>query len=387
MEEKKIIIVAGEVSGDMHAAGLLQHIKSLDPSIKIFGVGGDHLKKYCEEIFWDIKKISVFGIIDVFKKLHLFIQLKNLLLKKIKEISPDLIILVDFSGFNLRLAKTINKKYKVIYYISPQIWASRTGRVVSIKKYIHKILVFFQFEKEFYQRFGIDADWIGHPLVDMVRPLFKKEDFFSQIGLSCHNPTFTLLPGSRLQEVKYILPIMLSSATYILKKLPQAQFIIARTSNITEELITSYLQKFKINAAIIEGKTYDCIAHADFCLVASGTATLETAILKKPFVIIYKMNLLNYFLFRPQVKVAFIGMVNIIAQKKIIPEFIQFKAQPKKIAETILSLLSQASELQKMQNDLQEISLLLGPKGVQKKAAGIVLEVLKNDQNPSNKTT
>ncbi|MFA5157296.1 MAG: lipid-A-disaccharide synthase [Candidatus Omnitrophota bacterium] len=376
MAAKQIIIVCGEASGDLNAAGLAKAIKETSPETRILAVGGRQLAAAGAEIFYDIKGLSVMGLFDVFKKLPLFFSLKKLILKKVREEKPDALILVDFSGFNLRLAKAINKSLPVIYYVSPQVWASRPGRVRTIKKYIHKMVVLFSFEEEFYRKHGVEVEFAGHPLLDIVRPSMEKNAFLANLSLSAAKTTIALLPGSREAEIKNVLPAMLKSAEIIAGKIKDAQFIIAKSAQVeldTYEIIT---MDFKPDLRIIEDKTYDCLNAADFCLVCSGTATLETAIMQKPLAVVYKMNLLNYLLYRPQVKVPYIGMVNIVAGKMIAPEFIQFRAKPAAIASAALKVLSDPAQADKMKKDLGQIKASLGSAGASSRAAKIILNFL-----------
>ncbi|MFA5089977.1 MAG: lipid-A-disaccharide synthase [Candidatus Omnitrophota bacterium] len=374
-EIKNLMIICGEPSGDLHAGNLAQEIKKLNPAIKITGVGGASLKRSADEIICDIKELAVFGFFDVIKKLPRFFRLKRTVLEKIEKDRPDALILVDFSGFNLRLAKAINKKITVIYYVSPQVWASRKGRLKTIKKYIHKMVVLFKFEEEFYHKCGIDAVCAGHPLLDIVTPSLTKQELLSSLKFSPHKKTIALLPGSRNQEIKNILPIMLAASSIIARKIP-SQFIIAKSPHVEENIYLNEINRFKLDVKMLEGKTYDCLEIADFCLVCSGTATLETAIMQKPFCIVYKMNTLNYLLYRPQVKVPYIGMVNIVAGENIIPEFIQFKANPAKIAEEALNILNNPDRLRQIKEGLFKVKASLGENGAGLRAAKIILDYL-----------
>jgi len=376
MAKIHLLIVCGEASGDLHAANLTLALKNLKPEIKISGVGADTMRQAGAEIFYDIKDLAVIGFFDVLKKLSKFFSLKKIILERINQEKPDAIIFVDFSGFNLRLAKEIKNTIPTIYYISPQVWASRPGRLKTIKEFISKMIVFFKFEEEFYKKYGIDVDFIGHPLLDIVKPSMEKKEFLRKFSLSEAKTTLALLPGSRRQEIENILPVMLGASLLIQKKFSNIQFLIAKTPQVGWDIYNSIIDKVNLDLKIIEGQTYDCLHSADFCLVASGTATLETAIMQKPFVVIYKMNLLNYLLYRPQVKLPYIGMVNIVAQKKIIPEFIQFQARPKKIADAVLEMLKNTSQIWQMQKDLSHIKALLGEKGAGLRAARIILEFL-----------
>ena len=376
MAQKELLIICGEASADLNAANLATAIKEIDPAIKISAVGGTHLRQAQAEIICDIKDLACIGLFDALKKLPKFFGLKKLILQKIKVEKPHAIILVDFSGFNLRLAKAINKTIPVIYYISPQVWASRPGRIKTIKAYVHKMLVLFKFEQEFYKRYAVVTDFVGHPLLDIVCPTMGKQEFLTELGFSGAKITITLLPGSRRQEIENILPVMLKTSVFINKHLANAQFVIAKSPQVDLNVYERTMRGFKLNLMIVEGKTYDCLNIAQFCLVASGTATLETAIMQKPFAVIYKMSLLNYLLYRPQIKVPYIGMVNIIAGRKIVPEFIQFQARAHKIAKEVLRILQNPSEIERMERDLAQIKSSLGEKGASKRAAQIILNFL-----------
>lgn len=376
MEAKNILIICGEPSGELHAANLAREIKKLDPALKICAVGGALLKQAGATIIYDIKGLCAFGFFDVIRKLPLFFALKKYLLSYIEKSRPALVILVDFGGFNLRLAKAINNRLPVAYYICPQIWASRQGRVRTIKRYVAKPLVIFPFEKDFYARFGVDAQFVGHPLLDIVKPSMAKGDFLRQNSLSKENLTIALLPGSRKTEVRNILPLMAEAASLINKKVGRLQLIIVKSKNVPAKEYTAALKNRPEDAVLIEDKTYDCLNAADFALVASGTATLETALMNKPFAVVYKMGLLNYLLYRPQVKVPFISMVNILAGKKIVEEFVQFNASPKKIADHAIGVITNPNTSQALKDGLLQTKRSLGEPGAASRAARILLNLL-----------
>ncbi|MDD5109112.1 MAG: lipid-A-disaccharide synthase [Candidatus Omnitrophica bacterium] len=374
---KKIFIVCGEPSGDLLAGNLASAIKNLNPNIKISGVGGTNLACAGCEIFYNIKELSVMGLFDVLKKLPKFFKLKKIILEKIYADKPDAIILVDFSGFNLRLAKTINKRIPVIYYVSPQVWASREKRINNIKKFVSKMFVLFKFEEEFYKQRSIEATRVGHPLIDLVKPTLTKQEFLDFFRLSPNKKIVALLPGSRKQEVRLILPIMLKTAKIINKINPQTQFVIAKAPNLNTQIYQDACKKFNLDLNIIDGKTYDCLDIAQASMVCSGTATLEAAIIQKPFVIIYKTNILNYLLYRPQVKIPYIGMVNIVAGKQVVPEFLQFNADPKKIAASILKFLKDPLAAKILTEELSIVTNKLGAPGAASRAAKLILDFLK----------
>jgi lipid-A-disaccharide synthase len=373
---RHVLIICGEASGDLNAAGLVREILKLDPRLRVSAVGGERLKEAGAQVFYDIKNLCVIGLFDVLKKLPLFLNLQKLILQKIKEERPDALILVDFSGFNLRLAKKLNRALAVLYYTSPQVWASRPGRIKTIKKYIDKMIVLFSFEEAFYKKYGVEAVFVGHPLLDTVKPTMEKETFLRHYALLGSKKTIALLPGSRIQEVKNILPIMLKAALMIQKDIGNVQFVIAKSPQISWRIYNRLNHGLDLDLITIENKTYDCLNVADFCVVASGTATLETALMGRPLVVIYKMNPLNYFLYRGQVKLPYIGMVNIVAQKQIVPEFIQFNATPEKIAKETLSLLNNPSRLAQMKNDLALVKSSLGEKGASLRAARLIFDFL-----------
>ena len=375
MAQKQILIICGEPSGELHAANLISAIKKTDPKIKVLGVGSSLLAQAGADIIFDIKGLGVMGLFDVIKKLPRFIGLKRTILDKLASEKFDAVIFVDFSGFNLRLAKTINNRIPTIYYVSPQVWASRPKRIETIKKYISKIIVLFEFEKEFYKKYGMDVDCVGHALLDIVQPTMEKDELLHKLNLSKEKKTIALLPGSRKQEINKILPIILKTAQ-LMNKNNEFQFVIAKASSLDWKFYDRIARKFEVDVKFLEGKTYDTLNIADFALVCSGTATLETAIMQKPFLIIYKMNLLNYLLYRPQVKIPYIGIVNIVAGKKIIPEFIQFQAKPKKIATAALELINNRVKLETMKANLSAIKSSLGSPGAAHRAAKLVIDFL-----------
>ncbi|MFH0935674.1 MAG: lipid-A-disaccharide synthase [Candidatus Omnitrophota bacterium] len=378
-KEKKILIVCGEPSGDVNAALLVRGIRQIYPDVKISGVGGEFLRKAGVNIYSDIKDLAVLGLFEALKKLPAFFALKDFLMQKIKKEKPDAVILVDFSGFNLRLAREINNSVPVIYYISPQVWASRSGRIKTIRKYIRRMIVLFKFEEKFYKKYGIETECAGHPLLDIVKPSMGKKELLDSLKFKDSRTTIALLPGSRKSEVQNILPLMLKSAKIIRRKLlGNAQFLIAKSPQVEWDIYNRQISKAgKLDLKVVEGKTYDCLNAADFALVASGTATLETLIMQKPFLIIYRLSLLNYLLYLPQVRVPYIGMVNILAGKKIVPEFIQFGATPQKIAGETLRILKDPARLEQMQKELARAKTLLGEPGASLRAAASVVSLLK----------
>ncbi|MBF0522611.1 MAG: lipid-A-disaccharide synthase [Candidatus Omnitrophica bacterium] len=369
-QQKHFIIVAGEASGDMHAAHLVEAMRRLDPSITFSGLGGPQMESLGVRLYFDMTKIAVVGFVEVLKHYKKFKEIFTLILQKCDEIKPAAVILVDYPGFNLRLAVELKKRnIKVIYYISPQVWAWKKNRVYTIQKSVDKMLVLFQFEKDFYAKFGIDVDFVGHPLVDIVKTSQPKEQFLSSLNLNPKELTIGLLPGSRQKEIETLLPVMLDASRILLNKHPKAQFLLIKAPTIERPLLEKYLEKFPIKLSIIEQATYDGINACDFCMVASGTATLETAILEKPMVVVYKTSLLTWILAKLLVKIPNIGLVNVVAGKRVVPECIQFQATGKNIAEEIERFIIDENKTSLIKEELKKVRKSLGAGGSGSNAA------------------
>ncbi len=368
--EKKILIIAGEASSDLHAANLVKEIKALIPGLEFFGLGGIKMARQGVRLYANIVDLAVVGFAEVLKNIRKFQILFHQLLKEVDKLRPSLAILIDYPGFNLRLAAELKKRnIPIVYYISPQIWAWGRNRINLIKKLIKRMIVIFKFEEEIYKKAGIPVSFVGHPFLDKVIP-------DSTIDLPTGKTTFALLPGSREVEVRRLLPLMLESAQIIREKIPNSQFLILRSSTVKEELFSQILTNFKLPVYIFNDKTYEGLASSDFALVASGSVTLESAILEKPFVILYKVSWLSWLCLRTIIHVPYIGLVNIVAGRKIIEEFIQYRAQPKRIGNYIVETLNNPQKINLLKNELSRIKSLLGEKGANKRAAGIIVDLL-----------
>lgn len=378
---KHIILVAGETSGDMHAAHLVAALKKLDPSFTFSGLGGPQMLFEGVKIYFDLTKVAVVGFWEVLKHFGVFKKNFHLILGKIKELQPAAVILVDYPGFNLRLARAIkeqNPATKVIYYISPQVWAWKESRVELIRKYIDRMLVIFPFEKEFYARHGIEVDFVGHPLIESMKINTPKEKLLTEAGLSPDKLTIGLLPGSRPKEVDRHLPVMLQAGQVLLHEFKNIQFLLIKAPAISDELIKWHLQYFRLPLRVIENQTYEGINASDVCMVCSGTATLETGLLKKPMVVIYKISPITYALAKRLVKVSYIAMVNVIANKGIVPECIQFDATPKKIAAELKAIFTNEPRIAEIKSELEKVRRSLGETGASERAAKSVMAVLQS---------
>jgi len=375
MKNKKILLIAGEVSGDLHAAELVKKIQEKKPLIKFYGIGGDNLSRLGMYIFYHIKQMAFLGIAEVIKHLPFIHKVHKHLVDWSKTNKPDCVILVDYPGFNLKLAKSLNKlSIPVIYYISPQLWAWGKGRIKKIEKYIDKMIVLFPFEKKYYAQHGIDTEYVGHPLSDKHMENLPKKFKILQAG----EIKLGLLPGSRKQEVQQLLPRMLDTARklYTDNQINQAE--VVKVEHLPQEMYSSLLKEEDSFISLVEKPLKDCLPNYDAVLVASGTATLECGYYCVPTVVVYHVNGLTYFLGKLLVKLENIGLINIVAEKQVAVELIQHEFTADRAAAEIRILLSPQSNLEKRE-ELKIIREKLGPVGASQRAANVVLDFL-NDE-------
>lgn len=379
---RKIIIVAGESSGDFHGASLIKALRKLDPAIEISGVGGARMASAGARIDFDIKELSIIGFTDVIKNILKIKKLFSELLLNIDTERPDLVVLIDYPGFNLKLASALKKRnIPVIYYISPQIWAWWKSRIKTIKNVVDKMIVVFKFEETLYEDHGVDVSFVGHPLLDKTHLGLNREDIINKLKLNDQNPIIGLAPGSRKMEIERILPILLKSVKKIKQKLPKAQFTLLKSTALEDGLYAAKINQSKLAGIISQNQTYEFLEVCDFVLVASGTATLETAIMEKPMIIVYKVSFLNWLIARMLIKVPFIGLVNVVAGERIVPEFIQYQAKPDLIAGKALELLSDKQALLNTKIELKKVKDTLGTSGASKRAAGIILDLINKNSS------
>jgi len=331
------------------------------------------MRKEGMELVYHIDKLSIMGFFEVLKNIGLIREVMKSMVKLAEERKPDLVVLIDYPGFNLRFAKRVKKiGIPIAYYISPQVWAWGGNRVKKIKGLIDKMIVIFPFEKELYKKFDIDCEFVGHPLLEVVRPVLSEEDFQSKFDLRKNEVLLGLLPGSRWQEVEKILPIMVQTAELLGARIKNLRVMLGLASTIKKERVQIILDQFKSKVEILENLTYDLMKHSDLLLVASGTATLESAILGTPFVVLYKTNFWTYLLAKSLVSIPNIALANVVAGKKIVPEYIQNKAVPKDIAEEMYDILTNKPRYKSIQNELSSVKEKIGEAGASKRAAQII---------------
>lgn len=353
---KRIFIVAGEASGDLHAAHLIRETQQREPLILFEGMGSSKMQSAGAKIHIDSSDLAVVGIIEVLTHIRKILGALKKIKQMLKTDPPDLLILVDYPDFNLRLAKFAKKHgIKILYYISPQLWAWRKKRIKLIQKYIDKMAVILPFEVDFYRKNQVEAVYVGNPLVGKVHPSAAVDETLKQFDLDKNAPIIGLLPGSRKSELKYIFPTILKTAGLLKTHFPKAQFIIPLASSFSSSDLEPYLQGNELEIKIIPNQLYNLLQVFDAAIVVSGTVTLEVALMTTPFVIIYKLSPLTALLGLVLVDFDTIGLCNIMAGKKVVTELIQNKASPKSIAEEVIKLIENESYRKKIKHEFEQL--------------------------------
>lgn len=378
---QNVMIVCGEASGDLHGANLVRALLTKDPDLNFCGMGGPELQSLGIDILYDAQKVAVVGVFEVFAHLKDIFAAQKILRKTLQRKRPDLLILIDLPDFNLILAKFAKKiGIPVFYYICPQVWAWRTSRVYTIKKRVDKLGVILPFEEEFFQSYGVKASYVGHPLLDSVKTTFSKKHFRENHNINYGSKCIGLLPGSRKREVLSLLPIFLEAAEKLQDNTnDELIFLIPKASTISmEEFTQAGVDKYResLNLRIIEGERYDVMANCDCVVAASGTVTLELAILKIPMVVTYKLAPLTHFLGQFLIKLEFFSLVNLIAGHKVVPELLQKEVSANRICYELSLLLNAHGKRKKMNLGLNLVKNALGKPGASKRAATVVMELL-----------
>ena len=368
LTNKKLFIIAGEQSGDTHAANLLKELSEFY-NIQCYGTGGSGLRLLGQEQYYDINDLSVIGLDGVLKKLPFFFKVRDVLLEKISEIKPDAVILVDYPGFNLRFAKKLKElNVPVIYFIAPQVWAWNYKRVKTIRDCVDLLLCILPFEEELFRKEKINAYFIGNPVIDHVKCKYEsRESFFDAAGLDSNKKIIGLLPGSRRREVETLLPIMLKAADELSDKY---EFIISKADSIDEKLLAEILHGRKYKIATL---TSDIMTYSDLVWVCSGTASLETAVSGTPMVIIYKAGALTAFLGKIFLRIKFIGLPNLIAARAIVPEAVQDSATPGQLLDYTQKIFDSYDEVK---SDVEKVGKLFSGLSPSKQGAKIINDFL-----------
>lgn len=350
----KYYIIAGEASGDLHGSNLIKELQKLDTDANIRCWGGDKMQATGATLVKHYKELAFMGFAEVIKNLPAILKNFKFCKKDITEFNPDVVILIDYPGFNLRMAKwTHQNNYKTIFYISPQVWAWKESRVKAIKKYVDKMIVILPFEKQFFEKWNYEVEYVGHPLVDVIEN-YKKE----HPELKSSSQTIALLPGSRQQEITAKLPVMLSAT----KNFPDHTFIVAKAPSIDDHFYENFIQGYG-NVKVVANNTYNVLMQSTAALVTSGTATLETALFGVPEIVCYKAGKISYEIAKRLVKLKYICLVNLIMDKEVVKELIQNDLTPEKITVELKKILFDAGKREKLKQDYQQLKELLSEGG------------------------
>jgi lipid-A-disaccharide synthase len=344
MSPWRVMLVAGEASGDMHAAELVREIRRRVPDVEAFGFGGGQMIAAGVDVVQDLVSHAVIGVAEALKKLGDFYQILKRAEALLANRRPDVLVLIDFPDMNFRIAARAKALgIRVVYYISPQVWAWRRGRVRTLKKIVDHMLVVFPFEEAIYRDAGVPVTFVGHPLLDLARPEIDPARARTRLLGAGEGPLISLLPGSRAQEIELLLPVMCRAARLIRRQKPGAVFFLPLARTVSRERVEAILRSEGLEAELVTREPYACRAAADLALVASGTATLETAILGVPQLIVYRMHWLSYALARLFVKMPYFGLANVVAGQKAAPEFLQGEVTPEALAQGAADLLVRAA--------------------------------------------
>jgi lipid-A-disaccharide synthase len=368
---QRVMIIAGEASGDLHGAGVVRELKQLNPDADIYGVGGDRMKAEGMDLVFHIRELGFMGFVEVVKHLPFLRVMERTLEQIVRFKRPDVLVLIDYPGFNLRFAR-IAKTYgvRIVYYISPQVWAWHRSRVKKMRGLIDKMLVIFPFEVDFYRREQIDVEFVGHPLLEVLGSTLDRKAFCAQVRLDPAKPVLALFPGSRRQEIENIFPQMLTAARAAAAA-TGAQACVGVAPTLSEEYFRRLYRMDGVST--VSGATYELMANADFAVVTSGTATLETACFGTPMVIVYRTSWPTYLIGRALVRVKNIGLVNIVSGRQVVPELIQHRASARTLARTVIGLMRDPEALAKMRNELSVLRGMLGEPGASRRVAQHIL--------------
>ncbi len=374
---KRVLIIAGEASGDLHGGSLVKAVHRVAPDVRFYGIGGECLKKAGVELLFRNSQLAVVGITEVLTKLRSILRALGSVKKSLAEGDLDLAILIDFPDFNLRVATYLKRRgVPILYYISPQIWAWRGWRIRKIKRLVDKMVVVLPFEASLYRERNVDTAFVGHPLLDIVKPQEKASEFLRRLGMVSKGPIIGFFPGSRDHEVRRLLPIMLEAAERLVRQLPDLHFLVSVAPDIDRHEVHRLVRSYDLSLEIVENSPYDTMAVSELLIVASGTVTLEAAILNTPMVILYRVSPLTYSIGRMMAQVGHIGLVNLVAGGTVAPELIQDDASPQRVVEEALSILTDGTRTTSMKTALAEVREKLGTPGASERTARLALEMM-----------
>lgn len=376
---KRVMIIAGEASGDLHAAKLVREVKEKNSDISFYGIGGKNMGEAGVETLVDSAELAVVGLFEVLAHWNTISGALKKMQHLLRTDPPDLLVLTDYPDFNLRLAKTAKEcGIKVLFYISPQVWAWRQKRVFKIRKIVDMMAVVFPFEESFYKKYNVPVRFVGHPLVDEVHASADKETLRNEFLLDNDKPVIGLFPGSRQSEIKRLLPIIVESAKKILAKKPSTQFVLPVASTLKEEDILPYFKSTEFDMRIIQHRSHDVMQVCDAIITVSGTVTLEIALMQIPMVVINKISKFSYFFVSRMLKIDHIALCNIVANKRIVPELIQNDAQVDKITNTLLELIDNPKLRETIISELDGIKDKLSNDELKTDLSMLLIDMLNN---------
>lgn len=371
----RIMISAGEASGDVHAGALARAIFKLDPQAEVYGMGGDNLRQAGGEVVFDIKDHGVMGFVEVVKKLPAILKLRNDFRQLMQERRPDCLVVIDYPDFNMRIAAIAKEMgIPIVSFISPSAWAWRKGRAKKVAALVNKVAAIFPFEYDVYKEAGADTEFVGHPLVDIVHPTLPKEEAVKLAGKKVGHHLVLLLPGSRFKEIETMLPPMLQAAKLIKRSDPSVDFIMPRAATIPPSLLQGHMDAQGMQVRIVEGNIYDIMSVADVALATSGTVTLEAALCGLPSVICYQTAYLLGLILRAVLSIKCIGLPNIVAGTPILPELLQEQMTPQNMAREVLRFL-EPEEASRIRRELLQIKKRLGEPGAVERVARLTLKL------------
>ncbi len=373
----KILMIAGEESGDVYGGRLARNLLKRAPGVKIEGIGGPRMREAGVQTYHDISEMAAVGFLTVISRIGFFRDTLNFLKRKIAEGEYDAVILIDFPDFNIRVAKAASKQgVFVFYYVLPQLWAWRTYRVKAFKKAVDAMFVVFPFEEKFYISHGANAKFSGHPILDELEETKDRKALRGKFGIDDGQTLLGVLPGSRMGEVNKMLPIMLE-AVKIIDKIKPVRVIMPCAESIDETFLKTTAESYGVDTIVVKGDAWDVMTASDFLICKSGTSTLQAAIAQTPMVIVYKADMLSYLIAKTLSHTKWAGLPNILAGKEIVPEFLQNEATPQNIADTTLKILGDPQKYEKVKNDLAEIRASLGNRGAGERVADMMMGYLR----------
>lgn len=369
-DSDQILIVAGEASGDLHGGHLVRELKAQHPQLKFEGVGGKHMQDAGVSMLYDISRMGGMGLFEFVNGLWHHVEVYRKLSREIAKGKYRAAILINYPFFNLKLAKVCKQwGCPALFYISPQVWASRKGRVKTIRETVSKMYVILPFEEEIFREARVDVEYLGHPFIDIVQPQVSRDEALQEFGLDPAVKTVGLLPGSRMSEINYLLDDMVGAARILQKELGQCQFLLPIADSIDPELIRQRLGDNSLGIKMVTGRNYDVMNCSDLLIMASGSSTLEAGLFTVPMVIIYRIHPLTYFLAKFITNITHFGLINIVAEEEVVPELLNEQVTPERIAAEALKVLKDPEQARAVRDRLQKVRASLGEPGVVKRIA------------------